>query len=151
RPPEPRVIVGLAARVGELERHAPDVEAMRGVVRRVGIVVLRRPRRRDPELARVDEAVPRPGPAIAVESAGDLAMPDDAWSRPATRAGLLEKRRQPARVVDMSVRVDRGGERARVPAPYGGERAFARAIVAGVDQHEAGVRPQRRDVRERVD
>jgi hypothetical protein len=39
------VVVGLAARVVQLERLAPDVEVEAGPVRLVGVAVVRRPER----------------------------------------------------------------------------------------------------------
>jgi len=51
------VIVGLAAGVGEREADLAGGERERGVVDEIGRVVVLGPRRRDPELAGVDERV----------------------------------------------------------------------------------------------
>ncbi len=150
RPPDPRVVVRLAARVRQLETHLAHVETLRSIVGRLRVVVLRRPRRRNGELARVDEPVVGRGRAIAVEARGHVAVTDDARSGPPMRRGLAEKWRQPAHVVDVAVRVDRGRQRRRLPAAHGGERLVARAEVAGVDEQETGLRANGRHVREGV-
>src|SRR5207244_5364390 len=92
RPPEPRVVVGLTARVRELERDPADLEPLRVGVGHVGIVVLRRPRRRDRELPRVDQPVPGGRRAVPIEAPRDVAMADDAWAWPAVALRLVQKR-----------------------------------------------------------
>src|SRR2546427_7833037 len=78
RPPQPGVIVRLAASVRELERDPADLEGMRGVVHGPGVLVVGGPGSGDGELTRVDEPVPGRRHPVPVEAGGALPEGDSA-------------------------------------------------------------------------
>src|SRR4029450_10529017 len=105
-PPEPGMVIGLAARVAQLEPGAARLEDMSGIVDHRRIVVLRRPGGAGGELPRVDEAVPRRGESVPTEAPRDIPVPDDRRRGPSLRPRLVEKGEQAVRVIHVARRAE---------------------------------------------
>ena len=146
-PPEPGMVVGLAARVAQLEPRAARLEDMGGVVDHRRIVVLRRPGGAGGELPRVDEAVPRRGEPVPIEAPRDIPVPDDRRSGPSLRPRLVEKGGQAARVIHVTMRVQGGVERTWLHGADGGERRGARGIRPRIHENESRLGANSRDIR----
>jgi hypothetical protein len=144
------VVVGLAARVLELESDAVGLEGQGAFVGRIGVDELGGPRRRARELAHVDQAVIARGRAIAVEARGDVPMRHDPGTRPALPGGLGQEGRQPEGVIGVPVSVDCGPHRRRIDRADRREGPVARGLARGIDEHEPVAGAQHGDVGEGV-
>jgi len=110
---------------------------MRGVVDDPGVLVLGGPGGGDGELTRVDEPVPGRRHPVPIEAGGDIPVGDDGGLRAPLFPGLGQEGRQAARVVDMPMCVDCGGEGRGIDGPHRGEGAVTRGEIAGVHEDQA--------------
>ena len=115
----------------------------------VGVAVLGGPVQvGEAELAAVDDGVVAGGEDVAVEAGGQGVVGDDLGGGPALRGGLLLPDRHAEDVVDVAVRVDGGVEAVGAPGADVVVDDLGQRRAAGVDQDEAVLGGEGRDVGE---
>src|SRR5260370_34660053 len=130
----------------ELEAAGTDRQAV--VEIRIGIDVLGGPVADRAELTRVDHVIVAGRALVTVEARGGRPMPDHTRTRNVVVLRLLDEGRHPARMVDVAVRVDRGIDAVgREPARECYRLRLA-VIDAGVDEHQAFLRPEGGEIRQ---
>jgi AcrR family transcriptional regulator len=146
------VVVGLAARVVQLEALAADLEVEAGAVGLVGVAVARGPvRSGEPELPLVDDAVVSGGLDVALEARRDGFVRDDARRLPAVLLGFGLVQLDAEAVVDVAVGEDRGVEPVGAPGAQRLVHLGAEEGAARVDDDEARGGAECGCVRERGD
>ena len=134
--PGPRVVVGLASRMVQLERGAADVEAEPVAIGLVRVAVLGGPLQvREPELALVDERVVPGGEHVAVEPRGHGLVGHYTGAGPAPAGRLLLEDGHAEDVVDVAVRVHGCVQRRARPAPELLMHLAGQERAPRVDQH----------------
>src|SRR5581483_5197283 len=115
--PCPRVVVGLTARVVQLDARVGAVDLERGAERRVragDVLWEEAPVTADAEsaatgepteLALVDGEVPSVGAFVALEAGGDVLVRDEHRTGVAAALGVGHERTAPTHVIDVTVRV----------------------------------------------
>ena len=159
RDPRPRVVVGLAPGVVQLEVQVADLQVHPFLVRE---------RRAHPvageagplvatgqpgasELTSVDDRVVAVGQVVAVEALGHQLVADDRGTPVAAIVGVGHDGARPAHVVDVTVGVHQRVDRVGPPAPHGLHDRRPERPQAGVEEHEAVTRVERHDVGEGLD
>src|SRR5712692_9903207 len=130
----------------ELEAAGADRQAV--VEIRIGIDVLGGPVGARAELTRVDHVIVAGRALVTVEARGGRPMADDARTRNVTLLRLLDKGRRPARMVDVTVRIDRGIDAVGREPAHEFHRLCLVVIDAGVDEDQAFLRPDGSEIRE---
>ena len=161
RDPGPRVVVGLALGVLQL-----DVEPADGKIQlvRIGDFRARRGFRQEPvavgeriaaarelpELATVDHHVVAARPLIAIEAARDVLVTGDLRRRPAIGFGIRHEGTTAADVIEMPVCVHQGIEAVVAPTTDRLDYPSPTLGTAGIEGQQAVVRLEQHTVRKRL-
>ena len=164
RHPRPRVVVGLALVVVELEVEAADGERHRlairlgrpdGVVReeRCLVVAQRQPMagRDAAELSPVDDLVVAVGLDVALEPRRDVLVPDHRGRCMVASFGVGHHGAAPTHMVDVTMGVDEGVDPVGRPRAERLDDRGPAHRTARVERHEAVVGPEHDHVAERLD
>src|SRR6266446_7404455 len=130
----------------EFETAGADRQAV--VEIRIGIDVLGGPVGARAELTRVDHVIVAGCALVTVEPRGGRAMADDAGTRNVTLPRLLDEGRHPARMVDVTVRVNRSIYAIGRELAHECYRLRLAVIDAGVDEDQAFLRPDGGEIRQ---
>ena len=163
RYPRPRVVVGLALGVAEVEFESTDAQREAVAVGDVGFRAVAGQKaagiaaecltapREAAKLARIDREVVAVGQIVAIEPARHVFVAGDGWPRRAAVRRIGQEGAASADMIDVAVRVDQCIEARLGPAANCIDDARAALRAAGIEHHEPVVGIEQYRMRKRLD